>query len=142
MNLTFSPSLKNHTLRLCLKNGKSVAGKVLSVDPTEVVLTTSEDPEHVIRINRDDVAAYTGTDEVQREPTLPRLCITRCYNMIMRCNGVKKLSFNESNDMKSCPLYNEGCQKNVGDFFALNKTDQVRLLNGLQVGTYPQDKKD
>jgi hypothetical protein len=114
---------------------------VVDVNPTEIVIKVSDDDQRVVRVNRDDVTAYTGEDDQRRTPVTPRLVVTRCCNVIMRCNGVKQLGV-ERREPKGCALRNEHCECYTGDFFSMNPTTQVTLLNGVQIGEFPKKTRD
>jgi len=140
----FSPSMIGHTVHLILKaSGTKVAGEIIEVNPAEVVLKHPKNG-NLIRINRDEVAAYSGFDEKDRIPDPIRLHITRCFNMATRCNGVKRINVDphKPTDYGVCPAYNEYCELAHKNFFELNQHAQLKLLNGLTVGDYPEQKSD
>jgi hypothetical protein len=138
---SFSPSLKNHVLQILLKNGKQIGGLVVDVTPAEVVIKVDNDSDRVVRINRDDVTGYTGDDGVERSSVSPKLIVTRCFNTIMKCNGIKKIDIDVSK-INDCPLFNKECVKKAGDFFNMCKTSQVKLLSSIQIGKYPEKQKE
>lgn len=140
----FSPAMINQTIHLVLKaSGTKVSGIAVEVNPAEIVLKHPKNG-NLIRINRDEVEAYTGFDDVQRRPDPIRLHITRCFNMTTRCNGVKKISIDplKPEDYADCPAKNEYCAFTYKDFFELQEHVQTKLLDGVMVGEYPQKMSD
>ena len=142
---SFSPTMIDQHITLILKGGKEIDGIVKEVNPAEIVLQhPSED--RLIRLNRDSVDGYSGFDNVKRSPDPLRLHITRCYNISTRCNGVKLLTIDPGSlkDMKGCPVKNELCECFSADFFEVQKSAQIKLLKGLQIGEFPEyaDKKE
>jgi len=138
---SFSPSLRNHRVALLLKNGAKLTGRVVSVDPTKIVLKLKDTDENTVLVNRDEVTAYTGSDDVKRSPVTPKLVVTRCCNPMMRCNGVKMIQSNKVEEVP-CELRNEHCELYSGDFFTMTPDSQYKLLSGLTLGTFPKRTKD
>jgi len=136
---TFSPTMIGQHATLIMKSNNEISGEVKEANPIEIVLKVPGEKK-LIRVNRDEVEAYTGTDEVKRSPDPLRLHVTRCYNMTTKCNGVKKLAINAGNieTFKDCKSRNEFCQCFMMDFFELKKEAQIKLLNGLSIGSYPE----
>lgn len=136
----FSPTLINQNVCLILKeNGVKISGIAIEANPAEIVLKHPE-KENLIRINRDEIQAFTSFDEKKRNPDPIRLSVTRCYNMMTRCNGVKKISIDPQTKekFKNCPAYNEDCETISKNFFDLNKNSQAKLLDGIQIGEFPK----
>jgi hypothetical protein len=138
---SFSPTMRDKHIVLFLKSGKELEGIVKEANPTEVVL---QKDDKLIRIDRDQVEAYTGSDNIKRNPDPLRLHLTRCYNMTIKCNGVKKISADPGNieSMKDCPARNESCECFTADFYDMEKHAQIKLLNGLMIGFYPSESKE
>ena len=136
---TFSPTMIGQQITLIMKSGNEVDGEVREVNPTEIVLKTPGETK-LVRVNRDEVDAYTGTDDIKRAPDPLRLFCTRCYNMTTKCNGVKKLAVNPGNidTFKDCKSRNEFCQCFMMNFYELQKQAQIKLLNHLCIGSYPE----
>lgn len=139
--ISFSPTLIDHFVRIMLNNGKEVGGLVIEISPLEIVLKPEVTSENVVRINRDQVSAYTGSDNKERNEVKPNLILTRCFNVGMRCNGVKKINIQEGN-IEDCPFFNSSCEKKSSSFFNLAKTSQTKLLAGIQIGSYPSSKEE
>jgi len=139
----FSPAMINQTIHLMLKGGSKLAGIVVEVNPAEVILKHPKN-NNLIRINRDEVQAFSGFDDKQRIPDPLRLCVTRCYNMATRCNGVKRINVDphKDDDYSNCPAHNEYCELHHINFFNLTKQAQLKLLNGVMVGSYPEQSSD
>lgn len=137
---SFSPSLRNHDVMLLLKNGTKLSGKVTEVNPAEVAVLLPNE-HRVVRVNRDEVSAYTGQDEHTRSPVSPTLCVTRCCNVVMRCNGIKRID-QQQREPTNCPLYNEHCEVYTGDFFSMSRSAQIKLLSGAQLNKFPTHQGD
>jgi len=139
---TFSPTMVGQRITLIMKGGSEIDGEVKEANPIEVVLKVVGENK-LLRVNRDKVDAYTGIDEVKRVPDPLRLHVTRCCNMTTKCNGVKKLAVNPGNieTFKDCKSRNEYCQCFMMNFFDLQKQAQIKLLNGLCIGSYPESMK-
>ena len=144
---SFSPTMVGQQVTLIMKGGSEIDGEVQEANPAEVVLKI-KGKKKLLRVNRDNVDAYTGTDDVKRSPDPLRLHVTRCYNLATRCNGVKKMAVDPGNidTFKDCPARNDMCQCFMMDFFELQKQAQIKLLNLSMIGGYPQsvggDEKD
>jgi len=138
---SFSPTMINQQITLKMKSGNTTTGKVLEVNPVEIVLGASDGK--LIRINRDEVDAYTGFDDVKRAPDPLRLHVMRCCNMVVKCNGIKKIGVNPGSmeNFKECTARNEYCKCFVMSFFDLKKQTQIKLLNGLTIGNFPEAMK-
>jgi len=139
---SFSPTMVGHQVTLITKSGNNISGKVLEANPVEVVLGVPDDGG-IIRVNRDEIDGYSGFDEVKRIPDPLRLHVNRCCNMVIKCNGVKKLSPNPGNieAFAECPAKNEFCKCFTMSFFDLQKQTQIKLLNGLTLGEFPQSQE-
>jgi hypothetical protein len=128
-------------IHLILKSsGTKVSGIAMEANPAEIVLKNPKNG-NLIRINRDEVDAYTGYDEAPRYPDPIRLHVTRCFNMTTRCNGVKKLSVDplKPEDYCDCPAKNEYCAFTYKDFFKLPEHVILKLLDGQMIGEYPSE---
>jgi len=138
---SFSPTMIDQQITFKTKSGNSVTGKVLEVNPVEIVLGVIDGK--LIRINRDEVDAYTGFDDVKRAPDPLRLHVTRCCNPVIKCNGLKKISVNPGSieSFKECQAKNEYCKCFVMSFFDLKKQTQIKLLEGLTIGNFPEGMK-
>ena len=140
---SFSPTMINQQITIITKSGNEVCGIVKEVNPAEIVLKNPANNQ-LIRLNRDEIDTYTGTDSIKRIPDPLRLHITRCYNLTTRCNGVKILAQDPGsiNSFKVCKIKNEFCQCFLMNYFDLQKSAQIKLLSGLQIGDFPQFSKE
>ena len=138
---TYSPTMIGQQITLIMKSGNEIKGEVREANPIEVVLKVPGTKE-LIRVDRDEVEGYTGADEVKRNPDPLRLFVTRCCNMTTKCNGVKKMAVNPGNidTFQDCKSRNEYCQCFMMNFYELKKQAQIKLLNGLSIGAYPEEK--
>jgi hypothetical protein len=138
---SFSPTMINQQITLKMKSGNTVSGKVLEVNPVEIVLGATDGK--LIRINRDEVDAYTGCDDVKRAPDPLRLHVTRCCNHVIKCNGIKKIGINQGSieNFKECAAQNEYCKCFAMSFFDLKKQSQIKLLDQLTIGNFPEGMK-
>jgi hypothetical protein len=136
---SFSPTMIGQTAMLIMKSGNEIEGVVREVNPVEVVLKVSG-KHRLIRVNRDEIDAYTGTDDVKRSPDSLRLHVTRCYNATTKCNGVKAITVDPGTmeSFKGCPARNEFCQCNTMNFFDMQKISQIKLLRKVLIGSYPE----
>ena len=136
---SYSPTMMGQLITLTTKSGNELTGRVREVNPAEVVLELINE-DKLLRVNRDQIDAYTGSDDVKRKPDPLRLHVTRCFNIPLKCNGVKKLTIDPQNigNFTECPVRNEFCECATMDFFDLQKQAQIKLLKDLTVGEYPQ----
>jgi len=138
---SFSPTLIGKNVIIHTKTGHTIPGVVIEVNPAEIVLKNPSYPDKLIRINRDEVTAYTGSDDVQRKPEPIELYLSRCSNPMTRCNGVKRIGKRPISNVvlaKDCPAFNDACEVKSCDFFKLRKDSVMRLLEDIIIDEYPK----
>lgn len=137
----FSPTMINQKITLILKSGHQISGEAVDANPAEVILKNLDNPERLIRINRDEVIGFTGFDDYKRSPDNVRLTLSRCLNRMTRCNGVKKIDIDPISKRileNECPAYNPDCEIMSCDMFDMKKESLVKLLKNIQVNKYPE----
>jgi len=141
----FSPAMIGHSVVLLSKDGLQIPGEVVEANPAEIVLKNPSDPNSLIRVNRDDIISYSGFDDKQRTPDKVRLTLTRCFNKITKCNGVKKIDVDPilKKTLKAeCSAYNIECETMNCSLFDMKKESLVKLFKDMQISEYPSKKGD
>lgn len=141
----FSPAMIGHKIVLISKDGLKIPGEVVEANPAEIVLKNPSDDQSLIRVNRDDVISYSGFDDKQRVPDKVRLTLTRCFNKVTKCNGVKKIDIDPVTKkilQSECSAYNVECETMNCSIFEMKKESLVKLFQNMQVNEYPTKKGD